>query len=137
MLLAVLALSGLLLSPGSDVPKGYPPGSDVKILTDKGDAVGPLDRLRVHGKFTVFDVYADWCGPCRIVERRLREIVKERGDIAVRKLNVVHFTSPLGKQLGPSFDSLPYLIVFSPKGERTEIVGADLDALDEALQTQQ
>ncbi len=130
---AALALAGLLLSSKPGVPKGYPPGSDALILTENGHAVGPLEKLRVKAKFTIFDVYADWCGPCNIVNRRLREILKDRRDVAVRKLNVVDFQSPLGKELGPEFDSLPYLIVYAPDGTRTTIVGADLDALDEAL----
>ena len=107
MTLTAVLLAALLLSPG--VPKGYPPDADVQVLTEKGEAVGPLERLRVKGKYTIFDVYADWCGPCNIVNRRLREIARERSDVAVRKLNVVDFSSPLGKELGPDFDSLPYL----------------------------
>ncbi len=111
----------------------YPASADVATLTADGSKVGPLDRLRVHDKFTVFDVYADWCGPCRTVDRELRRIVAERKDVAVRKLNVVDFDSPLARELGPDFDGLPYVIVFSPRGKRTDIIGADLGVLAEAL----
>src|SRR5262249_33671570 len=67
----------------------YPDGADLEVLSRAGEAVGPLDRLRVPGKYTVFDVYADWCGPCRVVDKQLRDLVARRRDIAVRKLNVV------------------------------------------------
>jgi len=111
----------------------YPPGADVAVLSKEGEAVGPLGKLRVAAKYTVFDVYADWCGPCRTVDERLREIVGRRTDVAVRKLNVVEFESPLGKELGARLDALPYVIVFTPAGKRVDIEGADLAKLDKAL----
>ena len=111
----------------------YAEGSDMKVLSRDGSAVGKLDKLRVAGKYTVFDVYAEWCGPCRFVDARLREIVAARPDVAVRKLNVVDFDTPLAKELGSRLDALPYVIVFDPSGKRTDIVGADFGKLDEAL----
>jgi copper chaperone CopZ/thiol-disulfide isomerase/thioredoxin len=111
----------------------YPAGSDMKVLSPDGSAVGKLDKLRVPDKYTVFDVYAVWCGPCRSVDEKLREIVSARPDVAVRKLNVVDFDTPLARELGPRLDALPYVIVFDPAGKRTDIVGADLGKLDKAL----
>ena len=54
-------------------------------------------------------------------------------DVAVRKLNVVDFESPLGKELGSRLEALPYLIVFTPSGKRIDIAGADMEKLDKAL----
>jgi copper chaperone CopZ len=111
----------------------YPAGTDVAWLSRDGSAVGPLPRLRVAAKYTVFDVYADWCGPCRAVDERLREIVAARPDVAVRKLNVVDFESPLGRELGSRLEALPYVVVFTPSGKRIDIAGADMEKLDKAL----
>ena len=111
----------------------YPAGADVQWLSRDGSAVGPLPKLRAAAKYTVFDVYADWCGPCRLVDARLREILGQRTDVAVRRLNVVSFETPLAGELGPDFQALPYLIVFSPSGKRTDIEGADFAKLDKAL----
>ncbi len=111
----------------------YPAGADVLWLSRDGSAVGPLPKLRAASKYTVFDVYADWCGPCRTVDERLRDIVGKRPDVAVRKLNVVDFESPLGKELGSRLEALPYLIVFTPSGKRIDIAGADMEKLDKAL----
>ena len=117
---------------GSYLPhEAYPAGADVQELNKDGEAVGPLARLRVPGKFTVFDVYADWCGPCREVDARLREVVAERKDVAVRKLSVVDFDSPLALEL--KVDTLPFVVVFTPEGKKTEIRGAYLDKIDKAL----
>lgn len=117
---------------GSYLPhEAYPAGADVQELNKEGAAVGPLARLRVPDKFTVFDVYADWCGPCRDVDARLREVVAERKDVAVRKLSVVDFDSPLALEL--NIETLPFVVVFTPEGKKTEIRGAQLDKIDKAL----
>jgi thiol-disulfide isomerase/thioredoxin len=111
----------------------YPAGADVRVVTDNGSAVGPLDKLRVAGKYTVLDFYAVWCGPCRLVDARLRELCASRRDIAVRKLNVVDFDSPLAGQLGYRLTALPHLVVFTPAGKRIEFEGYDPEQLDAAL----
>ena len=111
----------------------YPAGSDVVTLTRDGSKVGALDKLRVAGKFTVFDFYADWCGPCRTVDTRLREVVAERPDVAVRRLNVVDFDSPLAREQGSRLGQLPYLVVFTPAGKRGDVSGLDLKKLDALL----
>jgi copper chaperone CopZ len=138
VIIAAVEKAGLkaLAGPGQGSylpPAAYPPGADVATLTRDGAAVGPLDKLRVPAKYTVFDVYADWCGPCREVDERLRQLVEKRSDLAVRKLNVVDFDTPLARELGARFEALPYVIVFSPAGKRTEIQGIDFAKLDRAL----
>lgn len=115
--------------------EAYPPGTDVQTLTENGAAQGPLDKLRVAEKYTVFDVYADWCGPCRVVDEKLRQIVAGRPDVALRRLNVVDFDTPLAREMGPGFETLPYAIVYTPKGRKVEITGTDFERLDKALRT--
>jgi thiol-disulfide isomerase/thioredoxin len=104
-------------------PAEYPAGADVAHLTHDGSAVGPLEGHRVAGKYTVFDVYADWCAPCRKLDDTLREIAGRRKDVAVRKLDVVDFESALARELGSRFDALPYVVVYTPSGRRIELVG--------------
>lgn len=113
----------------------FPPGTDVQLLTRDGSAVGPLDKLAVPGKYTVFDVFAEWCGPCREVDARLQKVVAQRADVAIRKLNVRDFDTPLALELGSAFETLPYVVVLTPKGKRIEVVGTDFEALDKALLT--
>ena len=113
----------------------FPPGTDVQTLTRDGSAVGPLPNLAVPGKYTVFDVFAEWCGPCREVDERLKQVVAQRADVAIRKLNVRDFDTPLALELGPSFETLPYVVVLTPRGKRIEIAGTDFEALDKALLT--
>jgi thiol-disulfide isomerase/thioredoxin len=138
VVIAAVARTGLTAVAGAGqgtyVPhEAYPAGADFVVLSKAGEAVGPLPKRRVPGKYTVFDLYADWCGPCRLVDTRLREIVAARPDVAVRKLNVVDFDTPLAREMGPGFDALPYVVVFTPSGKRVEITGIDFPKLDKAL----
>ncbi len=130
----VPVLLALLVPPPLPAADKYPDGADVRTLTDDGSPVGPLDRLRVKEKYTVFDVYAEWCDPCRLVDDYLKELLAHRRDVVVRKLNVVTMDSPLAQELGEAFEALPYVIVFSPNGKRTEVVGFDEEGLDDALE---
>lgn len=111
----------------------YPKNADVQILTRDGSALGDLAKLRVAGKYTVFDVYADWCGPCRVLDHDLRDLVATRSDIAVRKLNVVRFESPLAREFGASLKVLPHVVVFTPTGVRHDLSGADSKRVAAAL----
>jgi thiol-disulfide isomerase/thioredoxin len=70
----------------------------------------------VPGKITVFDFWATWCEPCKLVDHELAEIVRRHpDDLAVRKVNVVDVDSPASqKYLGPL--TLPHLVVFGRDG---------------------
>jgi len=122
--------------PDAYKPQPYPEGADVTFVTEKGEAVGDLAQFRVDGKFTVLDFYADWCGPCRDVDRQLHVILGDRKDVAVRKFNVVTFESPLAKELGAKLTKLPFVVVFQPNGKRKEIVGEAPEKLLAALKAQ-
>jgi hypothetical protein len=124
------ALRGQGLKPVA-LPARTVGGPDTLLLTPDGSAVGSLEALRVPGKYTVFDVFAEWCLPCTIVDKALTRLLGERSDVAVRRLNIVSFDSPLAVEL--DLDALPHMVVFSPNGRRTEIDGADLEALADSL----
>lgn len=102
----------------------YPPGSDVVAITRNGSRAGPLERYKVAGHTTVFDISAVWCAPCRVLDQRLRTLVKQRPGIAVRKLDVVSFDSPLAHELGAKLTGLPYLVVITADGKRRDFDGA-------------
>lgn len=66
------------------------------------------------------DLYADWCGPCKMIAPIIEEIANERTDITVGKVNVD--TDP---QIAIKYgvESIPTLIVFKNGQETDRIVG--------------
>ena len=69
---------------------------------------------------TLVDLYADWCGPCKMIAPIVEEIAAERTDITVGKVNVD--TDP---QIAVKYgvQSIPTLIVFKEGKETAKIVG--------------
>ncbi len=110
--------------------------ADIQWLSREGEDVPDLAPHAVKGKVTVFDFYADWCASCRKVDgyvyRRLAE-----GDptLAVRKINIVTWETPVAKRYMTNVPALPYLVIYGPSGKLAETVySADLKALERAIE---
>jgi thioredoxin 1 len=86
---------------------------------------------------TLFDFYADWCGPCKAMSPAIEAIAKKfEGRLEVKKVNVD--THP---QLAATYSvrSIPTLILMAPD-EKMRVIGGrpsiDLEAkIEEALKT--
>lgn len=117
------------------VPPPEPPaGADFARLADAGQDVPSLDSHAVPGKVTIFDFYADWCGPCRQVDEHVFALLAKRSDVAYRKLNVVSWETPLAKRYLANVPSLPYVVVYGRDGKRAGTMsGLKLDELDRAI----
>ncbi len=107
---------------------------DMALISPKGETV----ELSVHlakSKVTVFDFYADWCGPCKDVDKFLLERLEAGDNIAVRKLNVVDWDTSLALDYLGKVDTLPYVIVYSAQGKEVDrISGLDLKRLQSAIE---
>jgi thiol-disulfide isomerase/thioredoxin len=109
-------------------------GADLRRLSEAGEDVPELGSHAVKGKVTVFDFYADWCGPCRSVDAHMYGVLNGRTDVAYRKLNVVSWDTPVAKRYLGGVPNLPFLIVYGKDGrEVARVTGLDLDALDKAI----
>ncbi len=111
----------------------FPAGLDVAWISRAGEAVAIGDHL-APGKVTVVDFYAVWCGPCREVDAEMKRILAETDDVALRKVNVVDWSSPIAKQELAHVGALPYVEVYGRGGKRVAaITGLDLERLHKAI----
>lgn len=117
-----------------DAPVEAPPGADVAHLSRAGEDVAALAAHAVAGKVTIFDFYADWCVPCRKIDAHVFSLMAKRADLAVRKLNVVSWESPLSRHHLADVSGLPYVVVYGRDQKLVRaIAGLDIASLDAAI----
>lgn len=111
-----------------------PANADLKELSKEGEDVPSLDAHIVPGKVTLFDFYAVWCAPCRKIDAHVFALLGKRSDLALRKLNVVSWDTPLAERYLKNISDLPYVVVYGKNGKRVAAVaGFDLEELDRAI----
>lgn len=89
-----------------------------------------------EGKLTIFDFYADWCGPCRLYSPKLERLLVDHENIALRKVDVVDWDSGLAKQLTKAYKipALPFTLIFNDEGELVgRVEGNNIDAVKAIL----
>ncbi len=71
---------------------------------------------------TLVDFWAEWCGPCKIMDAPLDELAFENaGRLTVAKLNVDENPSTMSSY---GVMSIPTLIIFQSGEEKRRLVGA-------------
>jgi len=114
LVLAVGALGYAAFRATTAAPEPEPPAGDVAVLS-KGDPVDLTAHL-VPGKYTIYDFYADWCPPCRTLDGYLRALAANHPNVAVRKIDIIDWTSPVVQQ--HDIHDLPYMVLYGPDGTR-------------------
>lgn len=90
---------------------GVPSQKDIEfqVLT-RGDSIALKPHVRAEG-LTVFDFYADWCAPCKELNKSLVDIKRVHGDkVEIYKLDIVGWESALARDY--NIRDLPYLMVY-------------------------
>ena len=89
--------------------------ADVQLISQGREVT--LEEHLVPGKLVVFDFFADWCAPCRYLTPLLERLAEQHPDrLALRKIDVIDWSSPVARQHGLS--ALPHLVLFGPNGAR-------------------
>jgi thiol-disulfide isomerase/thioredoxin len=120
VLLTTVSCSGLPGRGGETVLKG-----DMKIIS-KGEEV-VLGQHLAAGKYTLFDFYADWCPPCWEVDPDLEWLAVETTNVAVRKINIIDWSTPVVRQ--HDVQDLPHFLLFDSAGA---LIASGDEALDRA-----
>lgn len=92
----------------------------------------------VPGRITVFDLWADWCAPCRDLDARLVALARTHPQLAVRKLEVADSDSAAWQRyLAPGEFDLPHIKLYDANGtlvfERTAPPAELVRAVEEYL----
>lgn len=96
------------------------PADVVKTL----DIVSYTDGRRVDlakavalGSVTIVDFYADWCGPCHVLEARLQHLMQGKKNLALRRVNIGKWDNDAAKQATElRAEALPYIRVYDGHG---------------------
>jgi thiol-disulfide isomerase/thioredoxin len=84
------------------------------------------------GKVTIVDFYANWCGPCRLVSPPLERLAQTDSEIALRKIDIVNWDSPVAMQY--HVNVLPQVNVYNRKGALTcSVRGVDVETIQRCV----
>jgi len=110
---------------------------DIASFTD-GKRVD-LAAIMVPGKITIVDFYADWCGPCHVLEARLEHLMQARSDLALRRINIGKWDNDAAKQATQlRATALPYIRVYDARGKfATAVTGGMWDEVLAAIEKAQ
>ena len=78
-----------------------------------------IPSLMAPGKITIVDFYGEWCGPCRVLETRLQHLMRGKGNLALRRVDIGKWDNEAAKQATREFhaEALPYIRVYDAKGK--------------------
>lgn len=97
-----------------------PPEELAKLDVRSLDGKTPVDEkaLASPGKITLIDYYADWCGPCRVLELRTERYMARHPEVALRRVDIGKWDNAAARRItSQGAASLPYVRVYAPSGK--------------------
>src|SRR5712691_11254962 len=106
------------------------------IVAYPGTSKLEINSILATGKVTIVDFYADWCGPCHVLEARLQHLMQGRKNLAMRRVNIGKWDNDAAKQATElRAEALPYIRVYDANGEFvTAVTGGMWDEVLGAIQ---
>lgn len=107
---------------------------DIEIVS-RGEDIQLTEHL-APGKITIFDYYADWCGPCHLLSPKLERLLLKYPDLALRKVDIVGWDSEAAKQAISEFDlpGLPYVTLYDRDGSLLgQVQGNRIEKVEEVI----
>jgi thioredoxin len=84
-----------------------------------------------HGKITIVDFYADWCGPCKHIGPILEKIAEGNPDIVLQKVNIDKHRD-LAREYNVS--AIPHIIIYDKQGGEVDtVIGSDEQRVRKAV----
>jgi thioredoxin 1 len=118
-------------APGKPTPPPFRPApAPVSVSDSRPQARGSIRPE--HGKITIVDFYADWCGPCRRMGPILEKIAEENSHVVVQKVNVDKHPD-LAKEYKAT--AIPHIIIYDKQGGEVDtVIGADEQRVRKAVE---
>jgi thiol-disulfide isomerase/thioredoxin len=114
----------------------FAPGADVQVISH-GDTFD-MATAKVSGKVTIVDFGARWCGPCKEVDKDMADFLPKNPGVALRKVDIGDWDTPVARQHLTGVEGLPYAIVLDKDGKQVAVVdGLHLDKLHAAISAAQ
>jgi len=113
----------------SKPPPSHPKPAPVSAANSRPQARGSIQPE--HGRITIVDFYADWCGPCRRMSPILEKIAEENSNVVVQKVNVDKHPE-LAKEYKAT--AIPRIIIYDKQGGEVDtVIGADEQRVRKAV----
>jgi len=114
----------------SKPPPPRPKPAPASVSNSRPQARGSIQPE--HGKITIVDFYADWCGPCRRISPVLEKIAEGNSDIALRKVNIDK-QRDLAKEYNVT--AIPRIIIYDKQGGEVDtVIGSDEQRVRKAVE---
>jgi len=103
---------------------------DIRVAS-RGEAFDIRSHL-APGKYTIFDFWAEWCGPCHVLTPKIERLVQQSANVALRTIDLQQWESAAAKQATKDFKltGLPYVRVYGPDGKFVgAVTGNDIEKI--------
>ncbi|KAG6737671.1 hypothetical protein POTOM_059199 [Populus tomentosa] len=143
----ILLLQALVKAKNSDQEE-WPPRNLVSTVRSSLDTAGPNSAVgqvtevtkdtfwaivnSAGDKTVVLDMYTQWCGPCKLIAPKYKELSQKYDDVVFLKLDCNQENKPLAKELG--IKVVPTFKILKQGKIVKEVTGAKLDNLVIAIE---